>query len=183
MSGYRFDRLKVLIVDDNSHMRKMLTTILNAFGVTVIHEASDGLIAWEKMRSLNPNIIIVDWMMPGMNGLEFTKTVRTSPESPNPFVPIIMLTGHTQIERVLQARDAGVTEFLAKPISANGVLSRITTVIEHPRSFVRTIEYFGPCRRRRAAEDYSGPERRASAPQDNDCVVLVETRAEIRGAA
>jgi two-component system chemotaxis response regulator CheY len=183
MSGYRFDRLKLLIVDDNAHMRKMLTTIVNAFGVTTVYEAADGQTAWEKMRALNPNIVFVDWMMPGMNGLEFTRMVRTAPDTPNPFIPVIMLTGHTQIERVLQARDAGVTEFLAKPISANGVLARITTAIEHPRSFVRTAVYFGPCRRRRVAEDYTGPERRASAGQDNDRVVLDVAPVQIRGAA
>src|SRR5579863_5379129 len=123
MSSYRFDRLRTLIVDDNTHMRRMLSTIMHAFGVTSVFEAPDGAAAWEKMRSFNPDIIFLDWMMPGMNGLEFTKLVRTAPDCPNPYAPIIMLTGHTQIEHVQRARDAGVTEFLAKPISANGVLA------------------------------------------------------------
>ncbi len=183
MSGYQFSRLKLLIVDDNAHMRKMLSTIVNAFGVTVIFEAGDGVVAWEKTRAVNPDIIFLDWMMPGMDGLEFTRLVRTSPECPNPFAPIIMLTGYTQIERVVQARDAGVTEFLAKPISAKGVLGRISAVIENPRSFVRTSVYFGPCRRRRNNGDYHGPERRASADQDNDHVLTDQPDIRSRGAA
>ena len=88
--------------------------------------------------------------------------VRTSPNSPNPFVPIIMLTGYTHVDHVRQARDAGVNEFLAKPVSVKAILTRLISVIEHPRPFVRTKYYFGPCRRRRVDDEYQGPERRAN---------------------
>ena len=162
MSAYRFDRIKVLIVDDNLHMRKMIAAIVQAFGVTTIHEAPNGVQAWDKLRNHNPDIVFLDWMMPGMTGLEFTRMVRTSNDCPNPYVSIIMVTGYTQLEHVHQARDAGVTEFLAKPISANSVLARMTAVIENPRAFVRTADYFGPCRRRRHDKDYMGPERRGT---------------------
>jgi two-component system, chemotaxis family, chemotaxis protein CheY len=162
MGAYRFERLKVLIVDDNLHMRKMLSAIVRAFGVTTIYEAPNGVQAWSKMRTLNPDIVFLDWMMPGMSGLELAQLIRTSADCPNPYVAIIMVTGYTQAEHVRQARDAGVTEFLAKPISANSVLARMTAVIENPRSFVRTADYFGPCRRRRNDPDYRGPERRSS---------------------
>lgn len=166
MTAYRFDRLRLLIVDDNAHMRKMLTTILHAFGVTTIYQAANGVQAWTKLREFNPDIVFLDWMMPGMTGIELAKMIRTSPETPNPYVAIIMVTGYTQADHVHQARDAGVTEFLAKPISANGILSRMTAVIENPRSFVRTADYFGPCRRRRNSREYQGPERRGGgAPQ------------------
>ena len=85
----------------------------------------------------------------------------TSPESQNPFVPIVMLTGHTSLERVHQARDAGINEFLAKPVSSKNLLGRLVSVIEHPRPFVRARCYFGPCRRRRRNDEYHGPERRS----------------------
>ena len=74
-----------------------------------------------------------------------------------------MLTGYTHIERVRQARDAGVNEFLAKPVSVKAIMTRLISVIEHPRPYVRTKSYFGPCRRRRGDEEYRGPERRAMA--------------------
>ena len=61
-----------------------------------------------------------------------------------------------------QARDAGVNEFLAKPVSVKAVMSRLVSVIEHPRPYVRTKAYFGPCRRRRGKEEYRGPERRSN---------------------
>lgn len=165
MGAYRFDRLKLLVVDDNPHLRRMLSAIVRAFGATTVYEAPNGVQAWTKMREFNPDIIFLDWMMPGMTGLEFTRMVRTSPDCPNPYVAIIMVTSYTHADHVRQARDAGVTEFLAKPISANSVLARMTAVIENPRSFVRTAEYFGPCRRRRNAPDYQGPERRSSGTE------------------
>lgn len=161
MSGYRFDRLKVLVVDDNPHMRRLVVAILQAFGTTQVFEAVSGERAMSLMREINPDVIILDWMMDGMSGVEFTQKVRTSPASCNPYVPIIMLTGLTSAECVQQARDAGVNEFLAKPVSVKAILSRLTSVIEHPRAFVRTSVYFGPCRRRRHPDEYRGPERRA----------------------
>ena len=94
-------------------------------------------------------------------------------QSPNPFVPIIMLTGHTHVDRVLQARDAGVTEFLAKPISINAILSRLVAIVDHPRPFVRTKSYFGPCRRRRDDHQYQGPERRSESYAANTSVDAV----------
>jgi CheY-like chemotaxis protein len=163
MSGYRFDRLKILVVDDNAHMRKLVITILQAFGVVQICEADSGERAWTVLREANPDVVVLDWVMEGMSGIELVDIIRTNPQSPNPFVPVIMLTGHTSLDHVRQARDAGVNEFIAKPVSVKTMMSRLVSVIEHPRPYVRTSVYFGPCRRRRAAEDYSGPERRSDA--------------------
>src|ERR1700729_1239678 len=95
MNGYRFDRLKLLVVDDNAHMRKLVSAILRAFGVLDIFEAADGEKAWPMLREAQPDVVVLDWMLEGMSGLDFTIKVRTSPDTPNPFVPIIMLTGHT----------------------------------------------------------------------------------------
>jgi two-component system chemotaxis response regulator CheY len=158
--SYQFERLKILVVDDNAHMRKLVTTILQAFGVLQIYEAESGERAWTILRESNPDICVVDWMMDGMSGLEFTSMIRSHAQSPNPFVPVIMLTGHTHIDQVRQARDAGVNEFIAKPVSVKTMMQRLVSVIESPRPYVRTKVYFGPCRRRRGAEEHRGPERR-----------------------
>jgi len=162
MSGYRFDRLRVLVVDDNVHMRRLVTTILQAFGVNTIFEASSGESAWELIRENNPDIVVLDWVMEGMSGIDLIKMIRANPQSPNPFVPTIMLTGHTSLEHVQEARDAGANEFIAKPVSVKTMMSRLSSVIEHPRPYVRTKAYFGPCRRRRNQE-HAGGERRAGA--------------------
>jgi len=160
MSALRFDKLRILVVDDNQHMRKLVVAVLQAVGVRDLFEAPDGEHAWAHMRESNPDVIILDWQMTGMNGLEFVRLVRNSPRSPNVFVPVIMLTGHTHIDHVRQARDAGVNEFLAKPVSVKAILSRLISVIEYPRPYIRCQAYFGPCRRRRAVTVYTGPERR-----------------------
>jgi len=167
--SYRFDRLRVLIIDDNQHMRTLVSAVLEAFGVDLIFEAQSAEDGWKIFQQNACDLIFVDWVMTGMSGLEFTEKVRTAPDSPNPFVPIVMLTGHTSIERVNAARDAGVNEFLAKPVSSKAILNRLVAVIEHPRPFVRTKSYFGPCRRRRRDGAYHGPERRATdaEPQEN----------------
>jgi CheY-like chemotaxis protein len=166
--SYQFDGLKVLVVDDNVHMRALLFRILQAFGIKTIYDATNAEQAWQ-IFTLNPcDIIFVDWVLGGMNGVEFTEKVRNAPDSPNPFVPIIMISGYSSKECVNAARDAGVTEFLAKPVSSKAILSRLIAVIENPRSFVRTKDYFGPCRRRRIDPSYKGPERRASELESNE---------------
>ena len=104
--------------------------------------------------------------MAPMDGLELTRRVRNDEKSSNPFVPIIMITGHTEKYRVEAARDAGVTEFLAKPVTAHNLFARITEILERPRAFVRCDSYFGPDRRRRETENYMGPWRRAEELQD-----------------
>ena len=164
MSGYHFDRVRVLVVDDNAHMRKLVMTILQAFGVQQIGEAENGERAWTVLRETNPDVVVLDWVMEGMSGLELIQMIRTNSQAPNPFVPVIMLTGHTSLDHVRQARDAGVNEFIAKPVSVKTMMSRLVAVIEHPRPYVRTVVYFGPCRRRRM-EDFHGPERRVEKPK------------------
>jgi CheY-like chemotaxis protein len=158
--GYRFDKLRFLIVDDSPHMRKILVTVLDAFGCRHIVEASDGHSALQAIRENMPDIVIVDLAMPGMDGLQLTREIRIGQDTPSPYLPIIMLTGHTDIDTVKAARDAGINEFLAKPISPAALLKRIQAVIENPRPFVRTKTYFGPDRRRLRTDLYRGPERR-----------------------
>ncbi len=166
MSGYRFDRLKILVVDDNAHMRLLVQVMLQAFGVQQLSSADNGENAFTVLREENPDVVILDWMMEGMSGLELARKIRTDPQTPNPFVPLIMLTGYTSTQHVFQARDAGINEFIAKPVAAKTLMARLVAVIEHPRPFVRTGQYFGPCRRRRrTGDEYAGPERRADAPQ------------------
>ena len=98
--------------------------------------------------------------MEPVNGCEFTKLLRTARDSPNHFVPIIMLTAYAERSKVEAARDAGVTEFCAKPVTATELYRKVCAVINTPRSFVRTSVYFGPDRRRRKDDGYKGKERR-----------------------
>jgi two-component system chemotaxis response regulator CheY len=161
-----FNRLRFVIIDDNAHMRRILRTLLHGFGVREVIEAEDGASGLEAFTNQMPDIIIADWAMPIFDGLELTQMIRQPGGNSNPFVPIIMLTAHSERSRVLAARDAGVTEFLVKPISANALHDRIVNVVCNPRPFIRTATYFGPDRRRNMTPGYSGPERRKGARAD-----------------
>ncbi len=166
MSGAGFERLKTLIVEDNAHMRSLLRALLNSVGIKDIAEAAHGQAAIGILRERKPDLVLSDLAMKPMDGIEFTRHIRTHESSPNPFVPIIMITGHTEKHRVEAARDAGVTEFLAKPITAHNLFSRIAEIVERPRGFVRCPSYFGPDRRRRQIDNYAGPWRRHDDYQD-----------------
>jgi two-component system, chemotaxis family, chemotaxis protein CheY len=156
----RFDLLKILLVDDNHHMRVLLTEILRAIGCKNVFEAADGAEALQTLRNHPIDIVMTDLAMQPLDGIDFVRLIRNSSDSPNPMVPVIMITGHSTGRRVAEARDVGVTEFLSKPVTARGVIERINRVVENPRSFVRTGDYFGPDRRRRDDPAYNGPYRR-----------------------
>jgi two-component system chemotaxis response regulator CheY len=141
-----FARLSVLVVDDNSHMRKIIRVLLNGFGCRTVWEAEDGAVALELYEQNNPDLIITDWVMPIIDGLELVQMIRRL-GAVNPFVPIIMLTGHSERKRIIQARDAGVNEILCKPITANDLYMRIYSILKHPRDFIKTNDYFGPKKR------------------------------------
>jgi CheY-like chemotaxis protein len=155
--------LQVLLVDDNQHMRAITATILGSVGIRKLREVKDGAEALEALREFSADVAIVDFNMFPLDGVEFTRLVRNSQDSANPYLPIIMMTGHSEKKRVQEARDAGVTEFVAKPITAKAILDRINAVIFKPRPFVKAEGYFGPCRRRVGGRPgYNGPLRRAS---------------------
>ncbi|MCW8835401.1 MAG: response regulator [Rhodospirillales bacterium] len=160
MAMLNLERVNFLVVDDNKHMRTLVGSILHALGVKSIIEAEDGADAIRVLRSFPADIVICDWNMEPLDGLDFVRLVRTGKDSPNPYVPIIMLTGHTEMHRVLEARDAGINEFLAKPISAKSIYARITSIIERPRPYVRSKRFFGPDRRRKESDRFNGPDRR-----------------------
>ncbi len=177
-----FSRLRFLVIDDNAHMRRILRTLLHGFGAREVFEAEDGASALEAFAHFVPDIVITDWAMPVFDGLELTQMIRQPGGNSNPYVAIIMLTGHSEKKRVTAARDAGVTEFLAKPISAKGLYQRIVNIIVNPRPFIRTRTYFGPDRRRSNSASYVGPERRkgGKAHLINHSTLLekVRTRAD-----
>lgn len=155
-----FTKLRFLIIDDNLHMRRILRTLLHGFGARHVYEAEDGAGGIEAFTQYGPDIVVTDWVMPIFDGLELTRMIRQSDGNTNPYVPIIMLTGHTEFARVTAARDAGVTEIMTKPISAKSFYQRVLTIVANPRPFVKTKTYFGPDRRRGANPNYAGPERR-----------------------
>lgn len=160
MPDTNIESLRALIVEDNAHMRALIRSVLFALGFKNVLEAQSGEDAFILLCEEGVDLILTDLSMAPVEGIQFTRRVRTSPESPNPYVPIIMVTGHTERHRVEAARDAGVTEFLAKPIAVQKLLQRVLEIVERPRPFVRCNGYFGPDRRRRNDDNHKGPWRR-----------------------
>jgi two-component system chemotaxis response regulator CheY len=155
------EALRVLVVDDHPGMRDIISTILTGLGVgqVVLTESPEAAI--KEMSRKPPDVIFLDWMLGTQDGLRFVRFIRRLPEERNPFVPIIMMTGHADLQHVRQARDAGVTEFLVKPVSPISVAQRLEALIHHPRAFVRSDRFVGPDRRRRA-KPIDGEERRGA---------------------
>ena len=175
------NRLRFLVIDDNAHMRRILRTLLHGFGTRDVYEAEDGAAGLEAFNHYMPDIVLTDWAMPIFDGLELTQMIRQPGANGNPYVPIIMLTGHSEKKRVVIARDAGVTEFLAKPISAKSLYQRIINVVANPRPFIKTKNYFGPDRRRNPNLNYTGPDRRRGAKADVICQQALLDKAKVLG--
>jgi len=163
-----FDRIRVLIVEDNSSMSAILRTILQGFGVRSIQECRNAETALKNMSAFNPDILLLDLLLDEMDGLELAKHIRNDDDSPNKYLPIIMVTGHSERSRVLQAINAGVNEYLAKPVRPIDLFERMVSLIERPRRFVKAPDYFGPDRRRRQEARYEGPWRRSTDEKHND---------------
>lgn len=142
-------------------MRTIIGAILTGAGIRYVRFAPNGQRGLDSLTQQPTDVVFVDFEMPTMHGLSFISAVRGLKTSEK-FTPIIMLTGHADLERLTAARDRGVTEFLAKPVTARAIMSRLNAVIFHERPFVQSAKFIGPDRRRRADPDYAGPLRRSA---------------------
>ncbi len=159
---YQMHKISVLVVEDNLPMLEITKSLLLAFGVGHVITAQNGELGFKRCCELNPDIVIADWMMKPVDGISLTRIIRNDPASPNPYVPVILMTGFSEKRRVFQARDSGVTEFLVKPFNARDLYKRLVQVIERPRQFIKAESFFGPDRRRHSRGPYEGPMRRES---------------------
>lgn len=153
-----------LILDDNAHMRGVLRAILVSFGLRRIEEAGDCSEALGLVAGGEIDLAFVDFKLGGLDGIDFCRQIRRAPDSADPFLPIIMVTAYSERSRVIDAVNAGVDEFLVKPIRAVDVANRMNAVIERRRPFINVPAYFGPERRRRMDPRFKGPWRRAEDP-------------------
>lgn len=153
-------KIRLLIVDDDAMVIRIVKDMLSVLGFSNFEVARDGKDALDVLKLKDIDIIICDWKMKPMDGLEFTRSVREKLKPPARFVPIIMLTGKNEKRDVESARDAGISEYLIKPFTAQGLSERIKRVVEKPRPFILTKQYRGPDRRRSQKEGCFPTERR-----------------------
>ena len=143
------DKFPVLLAEDDPDLCSLVRQVLQSLGFRNVTTAHNGRVALEKVLEKNYKIIITDWEMKPMSGIEFVKYLRTLVPAPNRYAPVMMFTGRTSLEDVKFARDAGVNEFLAKPFTAGELSKRLLSSIQHPRQFITAEEYVGPDRRRK----------------------------------
>ena len=142
--------LKVMIVDSNTFIAKTLYSILEAFGIRSIYRYNSLEDAEKKYYGSEIDCIFIDFMMEDRAGLNFIKKIRTKPGGKNePDLPIILDTGVTDMETIVLARDAGVTEVISKPFSPDQVLLKLENAINNKRDFIDVESFVGPNRRRR----------------------------------
>ena len=165
MTAKTIQETNVLVIDDDRHMRSVIRNVLFALGAKDVIDASDGKQALEEMETVRPDLILCDLKMEPMGGFEFVHQLRTDADNPNRLVPIIMVTAYAELETVARARDTGINEFMAKPLSAAALEKRIRRVLEDPRGFVEAENFAGPDRRRNVKGAVGGPERREKDPK------------------
>ena len=164
---YDLNGVRVLVAEDSDFMRSLITDILSELSVGEVIAVNNGEAAKEQIQKTARgdisipmfDLIFSDWAMKPVDGLSFLKWVRTHENPDIRFMPFIMVSAYSTLDWVTLARDAGVTEFLTKPVSVRTIVSRLSSVIEKPRAFVKSTQYFGPDRRRRNVE-FQGDERR-----------------------
>jgi two-component system, chemotaxis family, chemotaxis protein CheY len=143
------ESLVILVADSNPFTRRLTRTMLQNLGAKSIYEVADGVAALEAIRSVSPDVMIVDWDMMVLDGREVTRIVRSPGVFPKPNLPIIMLTDIGKRSRVHQAMRLGVHELLVKPISPKTLQQRLLGIVLKPRPMVRAGKYYIPLPRRR----------------------------------
>ena len=165
-------KTRVLIVDDDASIRKLVNTLLVSMGVSDIFEATDGMVGLELVQKTAPDVVVLDWQMPRLQGPNFMRIVRSPDTFPYPAVPVIMLTGHGEYSKVKEAISVGVNEFLVKPVSSKALLDRLVAVLFNPRPMIRKRGYYGP-ELRTASQLLRSPARDNPAGGTNHDVVML----------
>ncbi|MGF1456104.1 MAG: response regulator [Alphaproteobacteria bacterium] len=156
--------ITILMIDDDRYMRNIVKSMLSAFPTVSFLEAANAPAGWDLYCHAAPDIILVDWEMPKINGLQFIRRVRQAAGSPRPATPIILMTGHANPNLIAKARDAGTHQILGKPVSAEALFSTITATLNKDVPFIRSKTYIGPDRRRPMRRPpYNGPDRRKTS--------------------
>jgi DNA-binding NarL/FixJ family response regulator len=133
----------ILVVDDEYGTRKTIRALLLALGCRRIHEADDARSGLEAARAFDPDIVLLNWKMPGIGGAEFVRRLRSDSSSPHPNIAAVMLTERGEYARVLEAMRLGIHEFVLKPISRATLKARLLSVLANSRRLVGSSKQQG----------------------------------------
>ena len=172
---YNLKGFSILLADDYEFMQSLVVGMLKEFGVGSIMTCNDGseardlltisLAAQQSTAIKGVDLLITDWMMPGGSGVDLISWVRNHKKDEVRFLPILLLSAFASEEVVVAARNHGANEELVKPISGTLLASRILTMINNPRAFIKAPDFFGPDRRRRDKE-FKGEDRRKTPAEE-----------------
>ena len=171
----RLAAIRVGVIDDNRHMGQIVAQLMRSFGIIHTEVLNDATAALKACDAVSYDLLIADYHMPTIDGLDFTRLIRKSASSRNTLTPIILVTAYTEKWRVVAARDAGVTEVCVKPISGRELWRKLAAIVNEPRPFIRAGDFFGPDRRRKF-EIVSADRRQEETERTAD-------RAEARAAS
>ena len=158
MDRYDFSNIKILVADDSKVVRRILISLFKSMNVGSVVGAENGEEALALLSEEPFDLAVLDWEMRPVTGYDVAANIRFDRTSRNRHMPIIMLTGYTERLRVEAARDIGVNEIMAKPVSGSSMVARLVSMIEHPRAFVEAPSFAGPDRRRRRRDPaHQGP--------------------------
>lgn len=139
--------LRVLVVEDSPVMRDLIRLVLEVSGVLQVVAVDNAEEAFDHCVAVRPDLVITDWELPSDSGVDLLRRIRRDVASPNPAVPVVVLTGHDENERARIALEGGASAFVSKPVTAAGLREQIAEVLRDPRPFVRTDAFVGPDRR------------------------------------
>ena len=152
----------MLVADANNFSRGLIGEILRSLNVTNISSARTEEMAGDFLIDRPIDVILLSWEEgDAFDGLTFVREMRRVEDDRIRRLPVVLITSGLTRQMVINGRDAGVDEFLAKPISPLAMRQRLEMVVETPRPFVDCSVYLGPCRRRKNPADYYGAKRRA----------------------
>lgn len=156
-----FARYTVLLIEPHQLVRRIMRDILRVIGVGNTHavETIEDGYCW--LKNNHADVVMVDWSS-ATDAMSLLRLLRAE-DSPNPYVPVVVVSAYGDRDHVREARDGGASEYMLKPFAPQTVVARLHSVIDHPRLFVKATSFFGPDRRRHRSLDLPGPERRRAA--------------------
>ena len=121
-------KMKFLVVDDFSTMRRIVRNLLKELGFTNVDEAEDGQVALQKLNSLPFVFVVTDWNMPNMDGLTLLQTIRATPTLKH--LPVLMITAEAKKENIIAAAQAGASGYIVKPFTAGTLSEKLNKIFE-----------------------------------------------------
>jgi two-component system chemotaxis response regulator CheY len=119
-------KMRILIVDDFSTMRRIIRNILKQLEFVNVEEAEDGNAAFEKLKEADYDLVITDWNMPNMTGLDLLKEIRANEKLKD--LKVLLVTAESEKENIIQAAQAGANEYVVKPFTADVLEQKINKI-------------------------------------------------------